>query len=270
MNTKESGLIGKSGILRWVILAVFLLAAGCLFSCGASEVSMEIALSSTDASDEAPAETAQNAKDEMLTESGTETESETFAEKETTKKTATESTVENTAENTENVTEPKADCFVYVCGEVKSPGVYCMENGKRIFEAVEQAGGFTDEAVREYLNLADEICDGMKIFVPGREQVQSGQIPADGFVSFSGGDGSRTNAGGRTGAGNAGTVSEKINLNTASKEELMTLSGIGSARAEDIIQYREQHGRFQRIEDIKKISGIKDAAFEKIKDRITV
>lgn len=264
MNTKESGLIGKSGILRWVILAVFLLAAGCLFSCGASEVSMEIALSSTDASEEAPAETAQNAKDEMLTEAGTEMESETFAEKEkeTTKKTATESI--------ENVTEPKADCFVYVCGEVKSPGVYCMENGQRIFEAVEQAGGFTDEAVREYLNLADEICDGMKIFVPGREQVQSGQIPAEGLVSSSGSDGSGSNAGGRAGAGMAGTVSEKINLNTASKEELMTLSGIGSARAEDIIQYREQHGRFQRIEDIKKISGIKDAAFEKIKDRITV
>lgn len=264
MNTKESRPIGKSGILRWGILAVFLLAAGCLFSCGASEVSMEIALSSTDASDEALAETGQNAGDEVSAEAGTEAERETFMER------VEGNTAENTAENTEHMTEPKEDCFVYVCGAVRSPGVYCMENGQRIFEAVEQAGGFTDEAVREYLNLADEICDGMKIFVPNREQLQSGQLPAEGVVSSGNGDGSGTDAKGTSGSGKTGAVSEKINLNTASKEELMTLSGIGSARAEDIIRYREQHGGFRRIEDIKKISGIKDAAFEKIKDRISV
>lgn len=62
----------------------------------------------------------------------------------------------------------------------------------------------------------------------------------------------------------------KVNINTATKEELMTLRGIGEARAEDIIRYRESHGSFQRIEDIMKVSGIKDAAFEKIKGNITV
>lgn len=297
MNQKESKPMGVSGILKWVVLAVFLLVAGCLFSCGASEVSMEIELSSTDAdasdnvSDDKEAEHGQNVGEKALTEAPKKAGSEALTEFE--RKAGSEAFTKAGKENpTGNATatvtgenetaieegkEIKSECFVYVCGEVRSPGVYCMEEGQRIFEAVEQAGGFTDKAVREYLNLADEICDGMKIFVPNREQVQSGQIPPEGLVSYGFGDGSGVNAGniastigaGKTGSGSA-SASARINLNTASKEELMTLRGVGSARAEDIIRYREKHGGFQKIEEIKKVSGIKETTFEKIKDQITV
>lgn len=307
MNQKESKPMGVSGILKWVVLAVFLLVAGCLFSCGASEVSMEIALSSTDSPDDETAENEQNRGGESLTEAKQKAESETLTESERKagsevltkageENPAKDATATATGENEKAsrdvpetasktvsetaIEEAKSECFVYVCGEVRSPGVYCMEEGQRIFEAVEQAGGFTDEAVREYLNLADEICDGMKIFVPSREQVQSGQIPPEGLISYGSGDGGGANAGnagnagsvvgvGKTGSGSVST-SAKVNLNTASKEELMTLKGIGSARAEDIIRYREKHGGFQKIEDIKKVSGIKETTFEKIRDQITV
>lgn len=284
--------MGVSGILKWVVLAVFLLVAGCLFSCGASEVSMEIALSSTDSPDDETAENEQNRGGESLTEAKQKAESETLTkageenpakdatatatgENENASRDAPETALKTVSETA--IEEAKSECFVYVCGEVESPGVYCMEEGQRIFEAVEQAGGFTDEAVREYLNLADEICDGMKIFVPSREQVQSRQIPPEGLISYGSGDGGGANAGnagsavgvGKTGSGSAST-SAKVNLNTASKEELMTLKGIGSARAEDIIRYREKHGGFQKIEEIKKVSGIKETTFEKIRDQITV
>lgn len=148
--------------------------------------------------------------------------------------------------------EPPSICFIHICGEVVFPGVYELKEGSRVFQAVELAGGLTEEAAAEYINMAGKVTDGMKIFVPDRETA------------------------GRAGAisGKEAVLSEesgaKVNLNTASKEELMTLRGIGEARAQDIIRFRESHGDFQKIEDIMKVSGIKEAAFEKIKEEITV
>lgn len=137
-------------------------------------------------------------------------------------------------------------CFVHICGEIVNPGVYELPEGSRIFEAVEAAGGFTDLASEASLNLASVISDGMQIVILNREEVRERQEAAE-YLE-------------------AGLV----NLNTASKEQLMTLPGIGESRAEDIIRYREESGGFQTIEDIMKVSGIKDAAFQKIKDSITV
>lgn len=173
-----------------------------------------------------------------------------------------------------------AACYVHICGEVVSPGVYEMEEGSRIFQVVERAGGFTEQAAAQYLNMAQEVCDGMKIVVPdtssleGEEQfgIEAGEN--GGAAAGKAGPGIIV-PGTPKNAGNGGTaggepVKGKVNLNTASKEELMTLKGIGEAKADDIISYRESHGGFQKIEDIMKISGIKNAAFEKIKDDITV
>ena len=128
-----------------------------------------------------------------------------------------------------------------------------MPGESRIWDAVERAGGFSESADQAYLNLAQEITDGMKIEVPTFEEAQllreSGQ----------GAERSQESA-----------VSGKVNLNTATKEELMSLRGIGESRAEDIIRYRENFGPFERIEDIMNISGIKEAAFQKIKESIAV
>lgn len=145
----------------------------------------------------------------------------------------------------------KPGYFVHICGQVKEPGVYELPEGSRVFEAVEAAGGFTGEAASEALNLAEKITDGMKIIVYDREE--AGTLGASG-------------PSGGGGAGSGGLV----NINTAGKEALMTLSGIGESKAEDIIRYREEAGGFQKIEDIMKVPGIKDAGFQKIKDRITV
>ncbi|MEG7530136.1 MAG: helix-hairpin-helix domain-containing protein [Hungatella sp.] len=138
--------------------------------------------------------------------------------------------------------------YVHICGEVVSPGVYEMEAGSRVFQVVERAGGFTGEAAKGYLNLAEMIRDGMKIAVPSVTELEKNAVYGE----------------------SAGDEAKKVNLNTATKEELMTLKGVGEAKAEDILRYREDHGGFQSIEEIMEISGIKDAAFQKIKDDIIV
>ena len=154
------------------------------------------------------------------------------------------------------------------------PGVYEMEEGSRIFQVVERAGGFTERAAAQYLNMAQVVCDGMKIVVPDGESLDGAERYG---LDSEGGNYGAGSAGagvimpeGKTAGGSTAKEKVKVNLNTATREELMTLKGIGEAKADDIIAYRESHGGFQKIEDIKKISGIKDAAFEKIKDDITV
>lgn len=167
--------------------------------------------------------------------------------------------------------------YVHVCGQVVNPGVYALEPGSRIYEAVERAGGFGPEAAASYLNLAWEIADGMKIEVPTASQAREWEKTGNTGIESGPAREDRTAAGaGRQNATAGGLYApgegaeRKVNLNTAGKEELMTLKGIGEAKAEDIIKYRETYGPFQKIEDIMNISGIKDAAFQKIKDSITV
>lgn len=136
--------------------------------------------------------------------------------------------------------------FVYVCGEVEKPGVYELQEGDRVVDAVEAAGGMTEEASDTWLNLAELISDGQKIEVPSREQAEElAKVREE-------------------------EESGLVNLNTASEEELMTLTGIGEAKAREILNYREEHGGFQKPEELMEIPGIKEGVFLKIKDQITV
>lgn len=150
--------------------------------------------------------------------------------------------------------------YVYVCGQVVNPGVYELHQGDRVTHALLAAGGMTKEASGTYLNQAALLEDGQKIYVPSEEE--AAQVFAQG-------------AGGTDDAGDAGQTGGtagdgKVNLNTAGKAELMTLNGIGESRAEAILAYRQEHGRFESIEDIKKIEGIKEGIFNRIKDQLTV
>ena len=154
--------------------------------------------------------------------------------------------------------------YVHICGEVVNPGVYEMEPGSRIFQVVEAAGGFTAQAASDYLNMAQETADGMKITVPSGEEIESLEALEPGSLGI------EIPGGREPGILDQPGASQKINLNTATKEELMTLKGIGEAKAADIIRYREEQGPFRTIEEVMNISGIKEAAFEKIKDDITV
>lgn len=153
--------------------------------------------------------------------------------------------------------------YVYVCGEVQNPGVCQVRPGDRIFKAIEMAGGATEDAAVDSLNLAAEVTDGMKIQVLSQKEMESLRAK-DGEIAVS------MDSDWSWQSSLESISSGKVNLNTATLEQLMTLRGIGEARARDIIAYREKHGDFQKIEDIKKVSGIKDAAFQKIKDDITV
>lgn len=135
---------------------------------------------------------------------------------------------------------------VYVCGAVQNPGLVTLPSGSRAGDAVDMAGGMTVEADDAYVNLAARVEDGEKIFIPTRDEVlvleKAQEAQENGLV----------------------------NINTADSGGLCTLPGIGESRAADIISYREKNGSFGSIEDIMKVPGIKESAFEKIRDRITV
>lgn len=141
--------------------------------------------------------------------------------------------------------------IVHVCGQVASPGVYELPAGSRIYEAVEAAGGLGPQAAAEGLNQAAEAEDGQQIYVPSAEEMEEGTVSLES-------------------AGPAETGQTKVNINTAGAEELMTLNGIGEAKASAIIRYREENGKFGSIEELMEISGIKEGVFEKIKDQIKV
>lgn len=160
---------------------------------------------------------------------------------------------------------------VHICGAVSAPGVYELPAGSRIIDAVEAGGGFLPEAEEACCNLAEEIVDGCQIYIMTKsESCADGQTEKKAGIQTSpDGDMQTTDRNVRSNSAPA-LENGLVNLNTADIAALMTLPGIGESRAKAIISYREQHGAFAKIEDIMKISGIKQAAFSKIKDKITV
>lgn len=189
-------------------------------------------------------------------------------------------TEEDAVEAPEQVEE--STLFIHICGAVENPGVYELPVGSRIYEAIEEAGGFTQEAADDYLNLAYRLEDGWKIEIPERKScdAESGEAEKDGedaaykaaVVSGIAPDtGVRAGAVTGTEAGTAGeTDGGLVDINTAAKEELLTLPGVGESRAQSIISYREKNGGFSRIEDIMRVEGIKEGMFAKMKDKICV
>ena len=160
---------------------------------------------------------------------------------------------------------------VHICGAVSAPGVYELPAGSRIIDAVEAGGGFLPEADEACCNLAEEIVDGCQIYIMTKtESCADGQTEKKAGIQTSPDSDMQTTD--RNVQSNSAPALENglVNLNTADVAALMTLPGIGESRAKAIISYREQHGAFAKIEDIMKISGIKQAAFSKIKDKITV
>ncbi|MDY4069442.1 MAG: helix-hairpin-helix domain-containing protein, partial [Lachnospiraceae bacterium] len=193
--------------------------------------------------------------------------------------------------------QQSATCFVHIYGAVVNPGVYELQEGSRIYQAVSAAGGFSEEACRDYVNQARQVSDGMKIWIPTEKEAAKlltlsgdGKGGTDGLGGSSAGtvnvsgpygdsagietvDAQTANtdsvgAGADPGAGTAG--SGLVNINTATVEQLCTLNGIGESRAKTIIAYREAHGNFTKKEDIMKVTGIKESSYAKIKDQITV
>lgn len=141
--------------------------------------------------------------------------------------------------------------FVDVCGQVASPGVYELPAGSRVYEAVDAAGGLLDSASGGALNQAQKLNDGQQVYVPSPEEA-AGMTAA------------LTEQEGKTAVSEDG----RVNINTADQAELMSLTGIGEAKAGAILKYREEHGSFSSPEDIMQVEGIKEGTYEKIKEQI--
>ncbi len=154
------------------------------------------------------------------------------------------------------------ELVIFVCGAVNEPGVYYLKEGHRAVDAIEAAGGFSEDADKTIVNLAAPLSDGIKLQIPTKEEA-AGAL-ADGRSFDSAIDGSLGNCSSQVCDGSL------VNINRASIDELKTLPGIGDGIAGKIVDYRSENGNFTCIEDIMKVSGIKDKLFSKIKDHITV
>ena len=159
--------------------------------------------------------------------------------------------------------EKKAKVTIYISGAVQSPGLYQVEPGIRYQEALEVAGGATEEADLTRVNLAKKCKDGSQVNVPFLKR------------SSRRSSGTRTISEGSGNGGGSGSTSEgqaaggKVNLNTADEAQLTTLPGIGPSLARRILQYRQQKP-FQRVEDLQQVSGIGPAKFRRLADQVEV
>lgn len=164
----------------------------------------------------------------------------------------------NDIEEKENKEEPKemgTGIFVHIDGWIQNPGVYEIKENDRVNTIIEKAGGLKEGASIKSINLAARLSDGDKIYIPNREeekQTETTEVKGN----------------------NTGTVkitkNSKININKASISELKQITGIGESTANKIIDYRDNVGKFKKIEDIKEVKGIGDSKYESIKDKITI
>lgn len=159
--------------------------------------------------------------------------------------------------NEEKIYEEDKKIIIHVTGAIKNEGIVEAKEGARISEIIDLAGGVTEEADLSKINLAYAVSDGQKIYVPSiKDKNNVENISED--------------AGENVIEDNSIKTEEKVNINTASQTELETLSGIGPSTALKIINYREENGDFEKIEDIKNVPGIGEAKYESLKESICV
>lgn len=157
----------------------------------------------------------------------------------------------DTATQADATVKPTGQIVVDVEGAVVHPGIYTLEEGARVGDAIQAAGGLSPDALAGACNLAQKLGDGEQVIVPSIQESQGDASASTGNAPAS-----------------ARTPDGKININTASADELQELSGVGPSLSERIIDYREKNGRFSSIEELKNVSGIGDTRFDNIKDKI--
>lgn len=167
--------------------------------------------------------------------------------------------VQNIPSNEDVIEETKQEenMKIHITGEIKNPGIIELKIGSRIADAIEKAGGVTSLANLENVNLAYELEDGQKLYIPNINETKNEYVL----------DGIDSNIVETTNFSNANKI---ININKASEIELQEIPGVGPSMAKKIITYREENGKFKNIEDIKNVSGIGEKKFENIKEYITI
>ena len=166
-----------------------------------------------------------------------------------------ENLVNTTAEQTSKKSDKKK-IIVHVAGQVRDEGIIEIEEGDRVADAVEEAGGLLDDADLSDINLAYILSDGQKIYIPS---IYDNRVQEERNILNSGVVGS-----------NQTTKNSKININTATQSQLQSITGIGPSTAKNIIKYRQDNGQFSSIEEIMEVSGIGEAKFASIEDEITI
>lgn len=178
-----------------------------------------------------------------------------------------EEKVEEPKEEIEKQENTKQKVFVDIKGMVANPGVYEVDKESRVNDVIEIAGGLIEGADTSLINLAKIVSDEMTIIIYSNEEIlekYKEEICVCDCPLIT------NNACIENNINESNKNNQKININTATKEELMTITGIGESKAESIIEYRNQKGNFKTIEEIKNVSGIGDTLFEEIKNNITV
>ena len=172
-----------------------------------------------------------------------------------------ESVTGTNAENANQINNEEEKIAVHITGEVKKEGIIYLNQGARIVDAIKEAGGETKQADLSQVNLAYELQDGQKIYIPNKKEKISQYITENSGTNVIIEDSNTSTQKGGSG---------KVNINTANQSELDRLPGIGPSLAERIIEYREENGNFKNIEDLQNVKGIGDAKFADIKDKVTV
>ena len=171
---------------------------------------------------------------------------------------------ENKIKESNKIEEETTKIVVHVSGAVRNEGIVELKEKSRIADAIEMVGGVTEDAYMKDVNLATILEDGMKIYIPTKEEVEKQRENTNDSVSKD------TNLDIYNNSSNTRKKNNKVNINTATKEELDTLPGIGESTANKIISYREEKGNFKSIEEIKEVSGIGDSKYEQIKNLIEI
>ena len=159
------------------------------------------------------------------------------------------------------------EVLVDIKGAVKNPGVYKLNSNSIVNDVIEAAGGLLKNASTNDINLSKAIYNEMVIYVSTKDEIKNKQNATNNVIPSSSSNNANIDNGG---VSNNCINNLKVNINTASLEDLMTLNGIGEAKALKILEYRNTNGLFKVIEDIKNVSGIGDAFYDKIKDYITI
>ena len=179
-----------------------------------------------------------------------------------------EELISNTLEEPK-VTEAKETIRVDVKGMVKKAGVYELAKDSIVNDAIKKAGGLTSKADTTNVNLSKSLTNEMVIYIPKKEEVTKSTVN-DALVDKSNSVGFIDNESSNETSKETANTSTKVNINTATLKDLITLNGIGESKAQAILEYRTKNGNFKTLEDLKKVSGIGEAAYEKIKDNICI
>lgn len=251
--------------MKWfklLLVVIFIIIAGIFYSCNNKDKVAFISKNEDDSSIEEI--TGTNYDDNTVTYDNTKDSGDTIVGEKTeenakaiTIPSGNLEAINSTTDEISNTENSSKYIYVHICGEVQKPDVYKVQADTRVYELIAKAGGLTDAAADAYINQASIVTDGQQIYIPSFDEVED-VLPGISNIS--------TNETIENSNKNSGT----ININIATADELMTLSGVGQAKAQAIIDYRMSNGDFQSIDDIKKIAGIKDAVYNKIKDKISV